>query len=623
VRFAQGNRVFAILLAAMPLAAQAPPSERWHLAGTLGMNLTRTTQTSLFSVPTSSPSASYDTAQGDLRMALNGFLENPELLPFSVNFDGAHGSNTVAAGGYRNNVVDWGINTTFLPARPFPLRFFYNSSHLGTSGDTFGQDSDTSTLGVDWTLRLPRVPLFTVGYTRFTNELRLPTSLFQNSYRQGHFYLSAQDSWKGWEWGLGFDKYSNASNFGNASLLPTDFQEDVKAFGARLRHLFWGQKADFRLDQRDEWLSNLFPGQGISDLTTNYTSTTLHLQHTEKLASSYFYNFSRVQQEGTVSTVLLPGLAPNVTLFVLPTFDSNYAGARLDYRVAPFVGLFQELRYQHVTPVSNQFEFRESLSESLSGANFVKGWRGIDVSASYVGHLQYMGTNRSNDSRSFSNEAQGRAAWGDPRVVRLTGTVAYSKLNLVDQLNGFTEDHRYRLEAETRRWNNAAFRLAVERFTAELLNLSGDVNQRGTNFSAQVEHRRFSLAFTRSLGNGFGALFPAFVQLQFRISSPLPLEQLFFTPLLNRTMRASSAVLVLRLRRNLDLSGNWRTERDLLTASHFEFRQVEGRLRYRLGKFTFDTAIGSYRNTSFAGVNFSGLRTNRYLLRVTRDFRVF
>jgi hypothetical protein len=623
VKFAPALRTAAILFtAALFAAAQQPSREPWHLQGALGMTLSKTSQTSLLPIPGTAPSADYETAAGNLRLSLSGYGKDPQLLPFNLDFEGEHGSNKVDIGGYRDNLLNWGVNTTFLPGRTFPLRFFYRKSQFGARGGSFGQDAYTSTLGVDWSLRQPKLPVLTAGYTRFVNDIRLPTSLFDTSYRQGHAFASAEDTWKKWNWGIGFDNYVNTSNLAGGFVLPVGFTQTLRVAGLRLRRPFWEKRADFRLENRNEWRNDQLPDSTHARSTDNYTSASLHIQHRPKFGSSYFYIFTRVGF-GRPSGII-PGLPSNATLLASPTFDSHFAGGRADYQRTDSIRVFQEIRYQHVTtPASPGSEFRKSLTESLSGASYTKSWKKFKFDGSYTGHVQIMGTNLGNRTNTFSNDVLARVAWGAPGAVRLVGSAYFSKLNLVDQLNGFSDNRRYRLELETRRWHNLQLHLAAERFEIELLNLSGDLNQRGINLTAKVDHQVFTLGYTRTLGSGFGALFPAFVQLHFQVSAPLPLEQLLSTPLLDRSARTNAAYLILRLRHNLNLSANWRTERDVLVASRFGFRQMEGRLRYGLGKFMFDAAFGTYRNDTLAGTEFSGLRTNRYVLRVTRDFRIF
>jgi len=618
--WALGVLLFASVL---PVAAQPQEPERWRLLGSLGVNLSKTTQTPLIPVSELARSSDYSTASGDLRLTLGGFVKDPALLPFTVDFTGERGSNSVDIGSFRHTILSWGINTVFLPERPFPLRFYYRKNQFDSRGATFGQDSDNSSLGLDWSLRLPKLPRFSFGYNRFATEVRVPTSITDTSYRQNLWRVGAEDKWKGWDWGIGFDQYSSVANAVAGFALPTELQQTLRVLGANIRRSFWNQKAQLIVDNRSQWLKGSLPGQGSTQSTDSITSTNLRVQHTPKLASSYYYTHTRVRltTEGAVGG--LPGVPGQIIFVAPPSFVSHFAGGRVDYRLTESVNLNQEIRYYRITPPITQFEVRESLTESLSGVNYQKSWRGLELGGSYVGRWQLMGTSLGNTANTFSNNFDVRLGWGDVRRLRLAGTTRYSKLNLVDQLGGFTEERRVRFELQTARLRPFRVLFSADRAYIELLNVSGDTKQDVTNLSGQVSHSRLAFSYTRTLGEGAGALFPSLVQLRQRITIPLPLDQLGFTPLLDRTTRANAVSLTIRPISSLELSGYWRSEFNLLASAELRFRQSEARARYRLGKFTFETGFGNFRTEILAPPQPSGLEINRYFLRVARDFQVF
>jgi hypothetical protein len=619
------RRIIGLGIAALfaaGFAAAQQPQEGWHANGTLGFGYYHTVQTTFLPEPVTGPESTYDTIFGDVRLDLNGYFKDPRLLPFSVNFDTLQGSNDVDVNSYGSSLYNWGFNTTFLPVRSFPLRVYYQKSQFSASGDVFGQNADTSNLGVNWTLRETTLPKINLDFSRYENKIRLATSLFDTNYDQNHFAAGVEDQWRGWGWATSFEHYQNSSNFANFETLPTNYHENLNLLDVRVHRAFWEDKAKFDVDNRSEWRHDELPTVGTSDSSDSYTSATLNIRHTRKLSTSYFYNFAHV----TTGTALLPdgSIAPGqVTFFLAPSFNSDYAGARADYQLTNHVRVFQEIRYQYATPPSSQVEYQQSLTETLSGLGYQTSWRKIDLDASYIGHFQILGTNFGNHQNSFSNDFYGRVAWGNVRRVRLSASGDYSKLNLVQQLNGFSEDRRIRLEAETQRWNSFLFRAFVERSYIELLNLAGDITQNTTGFGFQVEHPRFSLSASHMIQDGAGALFPATIQEQQIISAPLPINLLLGSPLLNRNAYTNAAALILRLHRNLDLDAHYRDEKDLLTASRFTFAEEEVRLRYRLGKIELDAGYGHFRNESFTQPNNSGLRTNRVLFRIARDFKVF
>lgn len=614
--------LIGVLAAALPAMAQIPSGDNWHGSGTVGLDLSRMTQTSILPGSPLTPTENYDTAGGDLRLNLNGYIANPLFLPFYVMFNGEHASNSVGPTGYHDTMLGGTFTTTFLPAKPYPLRFFYSKTNFGATGDSFDQTNTSSTLGLEWSLHEPKVPALHAGFTRYGNEVYLPTSLFDTTYHQNHLYFNANDTWKRWVWSAGYDHYNSNSTLPggfNTSNVSNRFEENLQIVAGQLNRPFWGKKALFHADNRTQWLNQSYPGLGASSTSESNTSTSLHIQHTQKLSSSYFYTFTRV----TSPIGLTPIQSPGVVILIPPTFYSHYAGGRVNYQATKHIGVFEELRYQHVTPEGDSVEYRESLGESLSGVNVRATWKKIDLTGQYVGHLQLMGTNYGNHTHTFSNEAHGRAAWGDPSAFRLTFFGDYNKFNLVDQINGFTENHRIGAEVQTMWPKGFRWRFTAGRSYVEMLNISGNVEQYGNDLGAQFDQKHFSLGYTHMLTAGAGALFPEPLGPRTMITLPLPIHELVATPLLNRTTRLDAANLVLRLNRNLDLRGELRQERDYLATSDFSFRLLQIRLRYRVGKFTFEGSYGHFINDTISNSLLSGLHTDLYRLRVARDFRLF
>jgi hypothetical protein len=615
--------IVAMLATGVTAAAQAPGGDGWHVNGTLGMDLDKTTQTSILPAASSAPTQDYDTAGGDLHLNVSGFVANPLFLPFSITFSSEHGSNSLAETGYHDTMFAGTLSTTLLPSKPYPLRFYYTNTNFAANGSLFDQNSSTSTLGVTWALREPKYPNLYVGYTHSASDVYMATSLFNTNYKQGHAFINAQQIWRKWSWNAGFDNYDTVSNLPGGFEIPNEagaFRETLRVFGARVERPFWGKKAEFHLENRSQWLDESFGGVPENGTTEIYTTADLHLQHTQKLSTSYFYTLERI----TSPPGLTPGQSAGVLLLLVPpTFVSHYGGARVDYQATKHVGLFEELHYQHLTPAGNEVEFRESLAESLTGADVRANWHHFDLSGEYIGHLQLMGTNFGNHTDTFSNEMHGRASRGDPRTLRLILYGDYSKLNLVDQLNGFSQYGRVGGEVETTWPAGVVWRLTAGYSEVEMLNLSGDVHQNGADVGAQVSSKRFALGYTHSLSDGAGALFPEAIGLRTLITVPLPVNDLVATPLLDRTTRLNAATVILRLHRNLDLSGDYRQESDFLATANFYFHLVEARLRYRLGKFTFEAGYGHYLNDTMSNNILSGLHTNQYRLRVARDFRLF
>ena len=176
---------------------------------------------------------------------------------------------------------------------------------------------------------------------------------------------------------------------------------------------------------------------------------------------------------------------------------------------------------------------------------------------------------------------------------------------------------------ETKRWNSFLFSIFGSYNNIELLNLSGDVRQSGTGYGVQVEHPRLGLSFSHTLQNGSGALFPIETQTTIQISDSLPLNLLLATPLLNSADHVTIGLATLRPRRNLEITGEYRNEKDVLTATSFQYRVLDGRLRYQVGKIHLEGGYGQYKNLSFGVPSFSGLKASLAFVRVYRYFKAF
>lgn len=122
---------------------------------------------------------------------------------------------------------------------------------------------------------------------------------------------------------------------------------------------------------------------------------------------------------------------------------------------------------------------------------------------------------------------------------------------------------------------------------------------------------------------GVGALFPAIVSSEQFLSVPLPLSELVATPLLNRLSHVDTAAGSFRLRRQLDIAGDFMSERDVLNLSRPSFRTIDVNVRYHLGKVGIEGGVGSYRLENIAIPIRTGNLLNRYYVRVSREFKIF
>jgi hypothetical protein len=334
------------------------------------------------------------------------------------------------------------------------------------------------------------------------------------------------------------------------------------------------------------------------------------------------YAFSKIDFEGDgFGNLLVPG-AGQVSLVSLISSTTNSASGRVDYRPWNWLRLTEELRDTFSTPAVAVVESRTSFTESDSTIAADHRWHGFDLAGSYTGRFQIAGTTLERAPNSWSNSFTGRIGWGDARRLRLTASGEDLRLNLVEQIGGFTDQKRAALEAETHWVKRFRLRANGEYSNVELLNLSGDTRSKTVAYSVSGEHRRFAVSYSNSFVDGAGALFPlGLIDPQFLVI-PLPIGQLVATPLLNRKTHAQGVSFLGKPRRNLEVQFSWRTEDTELLASDQTFDVIQANARYRLGKFILEG--GYWRNINDVTVvtGLTGNRLSLWYFRIGRDFRI-
>lgn len=621
MKWASSTRILAIavLLWTMPCLAQYgyDETERWHMKGTVGLDLFNTGYTPV--INGQGEPSSYNDVAGDIGLDLSGFLKDPKLLQFDTNFNTQRGATSLTGGDYNNNLLGGGFTLAFLPVSRYPFHLVYRRSAFDTTGSLFGSNSNFSQLNADWTVDLPNLPRFSFSHLSNNNDVRLVTSLADTGFDQSDWGFRAQDKRAGWQWNAGYNFGRVDSTSSGALNFIAGSKENYKTLSFNASRSFWGDKALFQVDNRGESFRYVLPQDGTSENKDWLSMATLRLQHTRKLTTNYYYSFTRVN----INNQFAPGALPGLAFLAVPRVDTHTVGARVEYQLFQPLRIFQEVRYYHNTPFTTQFENQTSLAESFSGFTAQKRVRGFDLSGTYMLRYDFMGTNFSNNAHTWSNDVDTRVGWGNVRRLHLTGSYRYSKYNYVQQIGGFSTDNRFGMEAETTALPGFRLRGGVEHGKLELLNISGNIANTYTNYSAQIETRKIILTALRGLNDGAGALFPSnLIQYQF-ITVPLPIQQLAATPLLGRFTRVSSVGVTARLRRNLDLGADWRRENDLLFAALQNYRIWEVRAEYRLGKITLDGGVGNMFTQVNTNVNTSGLRINRYYFRIRRDFNFF
>jgi len=610
-------RILAVLgLLLVPLC-RAQKLEGWHGRGTIGFDWSGNTFNPISNSASQSSSPS-STIGGELGMDLSGIVFDPKFITFDANFNFQHGANSINQLGYSNGVLGGGADVEILPTSHYPLELFYQRTAADTSGDLFGSNTDMTQLRARWTLDLPHAPHLVLAYNDTSSDVVLATSLSNTGYKQSDWSVQANDRIAGFFWNGGF----NIGKFDETTIgslaLAGGVKEDYRTFDGRAYRAFWNGKALFNTGIHGQHYSFDFPGQGTSLNDDLQYSADLQWQHTRKLSSRYSYTLSHLNESSNFT-----GATSGVTVLNPPTLDTQSVGAEVDYQLSKPIRIFQGVQYTHLTPLSYGIESETSFIESSSGVSVMKRWRGFDLSGTYTGRLQTLRTNFGHTGRTWSNNGDAQVGWGNARKVRLTGNYRYDRLNLVQEIGGFSQFNVYGMQAETTRFWNVRLSGGVDHGTIEILNISGDTRRTYNNYMAQLEHRRFHLMASRGLNDGSGSIFPGVLPNPFYVAVPLPVSQLIATPLLNINSQTTNFSLTARPRYSLEIGAYFRKENDVLVSSTQNYRLWEIRAQYRIGRISMDAGLGNLHSEISQNNSLSGLGINRYWFRIRRSFNFF
>jgi len=610
-----------VILAALRAQAQYPSYEppRWHATGFAGFNITHTSQEQA----NGDGQSDQLFPLGDLRINSNGFLLDPRFLDINTALDYQKGVNSSDVGDLSTGGMNLVFGSSFLPKSHYPLRVSYERTSHGVAGLGLNQNDDGSRLDAQWNILTPRLPHLTLSFQKYDNTVHVPASFADHNYNDTAFSAAASDSFQDWRWTGNFSQ-GHGNSSGAASLLGIDssFENSTRSGSFNLDRNFLENRARLMFENREIWRHDSLSGDGNNRSSEFTDNVNFSFQATPRVTLDAGYGFARVDFSGEAfNSILAPGGAPVQVLSLISSTSNSFSG-RVDYRLLDWLRLSQDVRTVFTSPIAGIAESRTSFTDTASTIAAEHRWRSLELMGSYTGRFQITGTTLDNTPNSWSNSFTGRIAWGNVQRLHVTALAQDTRLNLVEQIGGFTDEKRVGVELETHRLKRLRFRLTGDYSQIDLLNLSGDTRSKNVLYSAQADHRLFSLWFSLSHLDGAGALFPdGLIDRQFLVV-PLPVSQLLNTPLLNRTTDAKSAGVIGRPRRNLDLLLTWRAEDVTLVSSRQEFKVLQGDARYRLGRFSLE---GGYSRNLNDVTNITGLSGNRlavWYFRIGRDFKI-
>jgi hypothetical protein len=594
-----------------------PP--RWHVNGFAGFDLTHSSQNQT-NVTTSTDQLF---PLGDLRLNGDGFILDPKFLDINGAFEYQHGANTSDRGDLGLGGTNVAFSSGFLPKSHLPLRVSYIKTNHGVTGLGVDQNNDDSRLDVQWNVFEPRLPHVAASFQDYSSTVHVPTSFSDRTFDQKAFAIGLSDNWKNWQWAGNYSMAAGTSNGISQLNLDSAFQNTTRAGGVNLQRGFWDNRARLRFENREVRQENHLAGDGSSNTSEMTNDLIFDAQVHPKLVLSAGYSFAQLDSNNvSFSNALAPGAGP-VQLISLLASTSHSIVARGDYHPFKWLRLSQDIRDRYITPVPGALESETSFTDTASTVLAEHRWHSFDFLGSYTGRFQMARTTLDNTPNQWSNSLMGRVAWGEVRKLHVVATGQDENLNLVEQIGGFTRQQRAGVELETHRVRFFHLRAGGDYMQIELLNISGDTRSKIVTYTGSVEHRLFSLTYTKSFSDGAGALFPlSLLNPQF-VVTPLPITQLIATPLLNRTMHAQAITFQCKPRRRLEASVSWRDEDDLLPASDQQYNIVQADARYHLGKFTLE---GGYTKNLYDVTNLTiptGTRLAIWYFRIGRDFKVF
>ncbi|MBZ5541958.1 MAG: hypothetical protein LAN61_15690 [Acidobacteriia bacterium] len=594
-----------------------PP--RWHVTGFAGISITHTTQ----SMVGQKTEAGQLFPVGDFRLNSDGFLFDPRFLRLNAGFNFQKGANTSDRGDLSTGGINLALGGVFLPKSHVPLRASYTKNNHGVSGLGLDQTDDNSRLDVQWDMLFPSLPRITASFQEYGSAVHVPTSFADRTYDEKAFNLGISDFWKDWHWAGNFSV--GEGNSAGVSQISQDslFDNSTRAAGFNLNRTFWDNKARLLFDNREVWRHDHLGGDGTSDNSEFTNNVTFNVQLSPRVSLDAGYAFTQVDFEGAgFGNVVVPGGGP-IQVLSLVSSVSHAVSGRVGYRLFEGLRLTQEVRTIRSTPVTGVLESRTSFTETASTVSAERRWHHFDLMGAYTGRFQLAGTTLARSPNSWSNSFLGRIGWGNVRSVRLTGSAQDTRLNLVEQIGGFTAEKRVGVEAETHIVKYFRLRGGAEYSQVDLLNVSGNTRSKSTTYSIQADQRLFSLAFTSSFMDGAGALFPlGLIDRQFLVI-PLPISQLLATPLLDRTTHSQGLSIIGRPERRLDVLFSWRKEDTQLVASDQTYNYLQASARYRLGRFSLEGGYSRNINNVIVITGLTGNRLAMWYLRIGRDFRIF
>ncbi|HLG18030.1 MAG TPA: hypothetical protein VJH03_26550 [Blastocatellia bacterium] len=611
----------AVLMLIAQCFAPAYSQERLNLSGVLTMGYSKTQQTAQAVNPdvvTENQSREFGIG---LDLNLGAYIIDPRFI--KVSFESSFLRNKGAFDEFqtRYGITGKNVYVDFLPTSPYPFRFHYiNQSSNYLQRPIASAATGRRSLGFNWALRLPKYPKLSVSYDSTSFDYSFTSGVMAKSHTRT-FNAGVSGSYRGWDFTSGYDNQTTTDGRLQLGTYQNLWRLDARKPVSKKSNLYVGtfyQGLRFSSE-----VTGLRQRLSFFDIHSEFST-----QHTNKLSSrfahQFYYNTSTQETDqqgvrpeaGAVAAPAVPALRPTRT-----TTQFNVVDGLVAYRVRSEVTVSGTLSTRLTNAPNESTEAATRFFDLGGTITWNRRIAFAETRAAYSQGLEYAGSNMGSSRRTEHHSLAAGLSLGNRKRALVTADFNLSYRPDIFQAGGFFSQKYFNAGVESEALRALRLSASVGKNEVEYLTFNGREHLRRTSYSAGVDHRRFTLVFSRNSNAGLRDVFAIPVPLEpNRIFRVLPVGSLISNPLLNTSAFNTFALLRVRPRRNLDLEARYYQDRALFVTTNNVFvKQWDVIATYKLGKFTFYGGALFYKQTT------EGLLSRDrtyYFVRVTRPFKV-
>lgn len=595
-------------------SAEAQPVERGtyrQLTGSVDLGWLDTEAKEFFVDERSNP---FTTIRFDYRDAVvdPAFLSYRIQPVFSAGFQDPFGGQTDGTG--------IAADVAFLPARPWPLRFYYSrfrrvalTATPNSSYTRYASQNDDSLLGVQWQLLVPSLPKLDVSFNNSAVATR-PEEVLVRGYqsRSKNAALNGTDTRRGWSLSGSASFQRLAAEYLGAS--PTgavvlDTTNDIRTL-------------QFQAQRDLGSRFSLFLSANGTTTDSEMANGYFRQQFDTYAARLIFQPRGRFSSwaEGRLTHSDLEARSTDIQggpgFLVPPTKTTNQiADWEVRYEMPAGLSAFGRLEYTGVDVTSTDGGQRPgTFLNTVGGVQYNRAMRGATLGGSYTLYRYVTRFEADTETDQYGQALDAYASMGKPSVVRVTvgGSVTRSREDVRAPLPYTGDSDRVRASVEKNL--NHAWTIEVH---GDLIQTRYDRDGvhsdfLGQGFGGTLSARGLSVSADRNYGNG-----NSIQQILDPFAPPIPgVPPTLIVGSGNWSTTVSGGWSISH---SLYLRGVWRDQqqtigalqvsrieqREATVTYHFRLMRVEG--GYLLHRFDFGSPV--YRRS--------------LIFRVTRDFRAF